>query len=49
VRPLDEAGAAELRALLEAHIRHTDSARGAELLEDWEHTASSFRMVVARR
>ena len=36
---------AELRELVERHLRHTESPRAAELLERWDDEARSFRRV----
>jgi glutamate synthase domain-containing protein 3 len=34
--------AAELKAMIEAHVAHTDSARGADLLADWDEALKAF-------
>ncbi|MGH2996647.1 MAG: glutamate synthase-related protein, partial [Gaiellaceae bacterium] len=39
---------AELRALLERHLRYTDSPRAAQLLERWEEEAASFLRVAPK-
>jgi glutamate synthase (ferredoxin) len=38
--------AAELRALVEEHLRRTGSARAAAMLADWEHALQKFRQMV---
>jgi glutamate synthase domain-containing protein 3 len=44
-----ERGAPEsVRALIEHHLRHTGSARAADLLERWGEFASSFWRVAPR-
>jgi glutamate synthase domain-containing protein 3 len=39
---------AELRAVLEQHVRSTGSARAAALLERWAEAVTSFRRVAPR-
>jgi glutamate synthase domain-containing protein 3 len=46
--PLDVADAAELRGLLERHVRYTDSSRAALLLESWDEVVRWFRRVAPR-
>jgi len=38
--------AAELRSLIEEHLRRTGSVRAAQILGDWERSLSRFRQVV---
>jgi glutamate synthase domain-containing protein 3 len=46
VRPVPAEDAAQLRALVEEHHRHTGSQRAAALLADWKHALNGFRQVV---
>src|SRR3989442_3943473 len=45
---LDDAGEAEVRALLERHVRFTGSARATVLLEDWERERVHFRRIAPK-
>jgi len=44
----ERAAGAELRGLLELHLRHTGSPQAATVLEHWDEAAASFWRVVAR-
>jgi glutamate synthase (ferredoxin) len=46
--PLDVADAAELRGLLDRHVRYTGSSRAALLLESWDEVVRWFRRVAPR-
>ena len=45
---LDAHRLAELRTLIELHVRHTSSRRGAALLERWDESAGAFWRVVPK-
>lgn len=45
-RVITEAGAAQLKALIEAHAQHTGSAKAAAVLADWEAYLPKFWQVV---
>jgi glutamate synthase (ferredoxin) len=45
-RILTEAGAEQLRSLLESHVRHTGSLKGKAILEDWSTYLPKFWQVV---
>ena len=47
-QPVGGAEAAELRELVERHLRHTGSARAAALLARWDDELSHFRVVVPK-
>jgi glutamate synthase (NADPH/NADH) large chain len=46
--PASEADLAEVRALLERHLRFTESAGAASVLEDWARVAAGFRRIAPR-
>jgi glutamate synthase domain-containing protein 3 len=46
--PLDEGAEAEVHALLERHVRFTDSDLGLELLASWETVRTQFRRVAPK-
>ena len=41
-----ETDRAELRGILEAHVRYTGSRKGQALLDDWEHSVKRFLKVL---
>jgi glutamate synthase (NADPH) large chain len=43
----EECDAERLRGLIEQHVRYTKSARGQELLENWERVLPQFKKVVS--
>jgi glutamate synthase (NADPH/NADH) large chain len=48
VEPLSDEDAGRLRALVEAHVRYTDSAVGRALLTDWPAALARFSAIVPR-
>lgn len=45
LKELDDSDAAELKLMIESHVNRTGSARGKELLSDWENAVTSFRVL----
>ncbi len=46
--PLTESDVADLRELIVRHTEETDSARGAELIAAWDHSAARFTKVMPK-
>ena len=47
VWPVSPEGAAELRDMIEAHVRMTGSKKGAAILERFEETLPRFKMLLS--